>query len=113
MSGTIEVKDMKVVAGAQGPVAPATVKVKKIKKTSVKISFKKGISAKKYEVQYGTKYDKEKNKIKGGKVLKATKKKSVTIKKLKSNKKYFIRVRSVNGKQKSDWSKVVKAKTKK
>lgn len=113
MKGTIQVKDMKFVASKQGPVAPATVKAKKATKSSVKISFKKGVSAKKYEVQYGTKYNTEKAKVSGGKVLKATKKKTVTIKKLKANKKYYIRVRSVNGKTKSDWSKVIKVKTKK
>ncbi len=113
MSGTIEVKDMKFVAGTQGPVAPASLKASKVKKTSVKVSFKKGIAAKKYQVQYGTAYDKEKAKIKKAKVTKASGKKKVTLKKLKAGKKYYIRVRSVNGSKKSDWSKVIKVKTKK
>ncbi|MCR5703317.1 MAG: fibronectin type III domain-containing protein [Eubacterium sp.] len=113
MSGTISVRDMKFVAAKQGPVAPAKIKTKSVKKTSFKVSFKKATAAKKYEVQYGTKYDKEKGKVKGGKILKATKKKTIKIKKLKAGKKYYVRVRSVNGKEKSDWSLVAKVKTKK
>lgn len=113
MAGTIEVKDMKFIADVQGPVAPTKVKVKKAKKTSVKISYNKGKMAKKYEVQYGRSYDKEKMKISGGAKIVKAKKTTCVVKKLKPGKKYYFRVRSVNGSKKSAWSKVVSAKTKK
>ncbi len=86
MSGKLEVKDFKVTAGIQ---SPAQVKISKVtpKKKSVVVKFKKAKRAKKYEVQVSLKKN-----FKGAKT-KVTKKAKITIKKLKSKKKYFVRVR--------------------
>lgn len=88
MSGTIEVKDFTVKADKTA-VKPAKVKKLKVKagKKSMTVSFKKAKLAKKYQVQYATKKN-----FKGAKT-KVTSKTKLTIKKLKSGKKYFVRVR--------------------
>lgn len=86
MAGTIEVKDFTVKAGIQ---SPAQVKISKVtaKKKAAVVKFKKASKAKKYEVQYSLKKN-----FKGAK-KKVTGKTKLTIKKLKSKKKYYIRIR--------------------
>ena len=88
MSGKIEVKDFTV--KADDVVAkPAKVKGLKLtaKKKAVAIKFKKASKAKKYEVTYSLKSN-----FKGAKT-KTTSKTKITIKKLKSKKKYYVKVR--------------------
>ena len=78
--------------------SPSQVKVTKVtpKKKAMVVKFKKSSGAKKYEVQYSLKKN-----MKAAKV-KTTKKTAITIKKLKSGKKYYVRVRGffMNGKTK-------------
>lgn len=95
MKGTIDVKDFKITAGVQSPSQVKNTKVKAKKKAMV-VKFKKASKAKKYEVQYSLKKN-----FKGSKV-KTTSKSSITIKKLKSKKTYYVRVRGyfMNGKTK-------------
>ena len=85
-------------------------KVKPIKEKQLKVSWKK-ISGVKYEVKYSLKKG-----MKNAKVKKNIKKNKVILKKLKSGKKYFVKVRAyktVNGNTSyGKWSKVVKKKVK-
>lgn len=113
MSGTIEVKDMKFVAGTQGVVAPTSIKAKKATKSSLTISFKKGVKAKKYEIRIGKSQVEDQNKVTGGAKIVKSKKTKCKIKKLKPGKKYYFQVRSINGSKKSAWSEIKSAKTKK
>jgi len=69
------------------------------KKKQITIKWNKVVNAKKYEIQISTN-----KKFKNATIIK-TKKTSKTIKKLKSNKKYYIRIRAINGKNKSKWVK--------
>ena len=66
-----------------------------------------------YQIQYSEKPNFSKSKIKK---VSGYKKTSVTIKKLKSKKKYYVRIRTyiiVNGKKRySGWSKIKSQKTK-
>jgi hypothetical protein len=89
MSGTIEVKDYTVKAGAKVQ-KPAQVKGLKVKakKKAIVVKFKKATKAKKYQVVYSTKSN-----FKGAKT-KTTSKTSITISKLTSKKKYFVKVRA-------------------
>jgi len=84
------------------------VKIKKAKKgkRKIKLVWKKVKGAKSYQVQYSksSKFKKATNKY--------TKKKNITLKKLKSKKRYYIRVRAVNGSNYGKWSKVKKVKVK-
>ncbi len=90
-------------------------KIKKIKakKKSLKVTWKKVKGVKGYKLQYSRKKSFKKAKTL---VINKASKKSTTIKKLKSKKKYYIRVRSykVVGKKtyQSAWSKVKYKKTK-
>lgn len=97
--------------------AKTTVKLSKAKKTSIKVSWKKisGVAA--YQIQYSTS-----NNFKKAKTVKVSAKSaSKVLKKLKKNKKYYVRVRSykvtkVNNKSKnvySAWSSKKALKTKK
>lgn len=88
-------------------------KLSSVKKTSMKVSWKKVSKAGGYQIQYSTS-----SKFKNAKTIKVSaKKSSATIKKLKKNKKYYVRVRSYNkssGKTVySSWSSKVSKKTKK
>ena len=77
------------------PAKVTKVKLKSPKKKQLKVTWKK-IKGAKYQVQYSLKKSMKKAKTK-----KNIKKNNVTIKKLKSNKKYYVRVRAyktVNGK---------------
>ena len=105
------------------PTTPPTVtttvakpeKVKNVKviakKKKLNVSWKKVSGATGYEIQYATN-----NKFTKGKKTVTVKKNKVTLKKLKSKKKYFVKVRAyklANGnKYFGKWSKVVKKKTK-
>ena len=84
--------------------------VKPGKKGTATIKWKKNASAKGYQIQYSTDKKFKKNtktiKINKGMVVKTT------VKKLKNGKKYYFRIRTVNGKIVSDWSKVKKVKAK-
>jgi hypothetical protein len=90
-------------------------KIKKIKrgKKSLKVTWKKVKGVSGYQIQYSTS-----RKFKKAKTITVKKAKSTsrTIKKLKSKKKYYVRIRTyitVNEKKKySDWSKVKSQKTK-
>ena len=93
---------------------PKPAKVKSVKLTAKKkrlnVQWKKVSGATGYEVMYA-----KNNKFKGKKTVKV-KKNKVTLKRLKSNKKYFVKVRAyktVNGNiSYGKWSKVVKKKVK-
>lgn len=95
---------------------PSTVKVLKVTKgiKSFKVTWKKKTGVSGYQVQYATDKKLKKNK----KTVTVAKKNatSKTIKKLKSKKTYYVRVRAykiVNGKKVySSWSKVKSVKTK-
>lgn len=69
------------------------------KKKQITVKWNKVVNAKKYEIQISTN-----KKFKNATIIK-TKKASKTIKKLKSNKKYYIRIRAINGNNKSKWVK--------
>ena len=71
-------------------------------KTKIQVQFKKVKNAKKYQIQYA-----DNKKFKKAKT-KTTTKRNYTIKGLKKNKKYYVRVRGVNGKKKGSWSAVKK-----
>lgn len=86
---------------------PANIKAKNIKKKAIKLTWRKTLNAKKYQVQYSTKSNFKKS------VTKTTTKLKYIIKKLKKGKTYYIRLRAVNGKKISNWSKVKKIKIKK
>ena len=86
---------------------PANIKAKNIKKKAIKLTWRKTLNAKKYQVQYSTKSNFKKS------VTKTTTKLKYIIKKLKKGKTYYIRLRVVNGKKISNWSKVKKIKIKK
>ena len=98
-----QVKGLKIVSQSK--------KVKKSKTCKVTLSWKKVTGAKGYQLQYAlNKKFKKKKSIQ-------TKKTKYTIKKLKKNKTYYIRVRAykMNGRKKvyGKWSKVKKVKIKK
>lgn len=97
--------------------AKTTVKLSKAKKTSLKASWSKVANATSYEVQYGTSKS-----FKGAKTVKVSSKSSSTVlTKLKKNKKYYVRVRSVrtvkvdnkNTTLRASWSSAKNLKTKK
>jgi len=97
--------------------AKTTVKLSKAKKTSIKVSWKKVSGVAAYQIQYST----SKNFKKANTVKVSAKSASKVLKKLKKNKKYYVRVRSykvtkVNNKSKnvySAWSAKKALKTKK
>ena len=78
-------------------------------KKSLTVKFKKQTSGSGYEIQYSTSKS-----FKGAKTVKISKNKTVskTIKKLKSKKTYYVRVRVVKGSYKSSWSSDKKVKVK-
>lgn len=78
-------------------------------KKSFTAKWKKDANAKGYEVQYSLKSNfKSASKV----TVKSGSKTTVTVKKLKSKKTYYVRVRSINGKKTGAWSKSVKVKVK-
>lgn len=96
---------------------PKSSKVKKLKsgKKSAKVTLGRVSSVKGYQIQYSTssKFTKKKTKTV---TISGAKKTSKTLKKLKSNKKYYVRVRTykivANQKVYSDWSAVKTVKVK-
>ncbi len=84
------------------PAQVTKVKLKSPKKKQLKVTWKK-IKGAKYQVQYSLKKNMKKAKLKN------TKKNKIALKKLKSNKKYYVRVRAyknINGKKHfGKWSK--------
>lgn len=94
---------------------PAKVSVKKatnVKKLSVKLIWKSAKNAKKYQVQYSL--DKKFRTAKKYKTKTVTTKKvTYTVKKLTKKKKYYFRIRGVNGKTYGSWSKAKKVSIKK
>ena len=91
-----------------------SVKKSKAKKGSVELTWSKTKGVKGYEIQVAT--DKKFKKNKKTVTIKKQKTTKTTVKKLKANKKYYVRVRTykiVNGKKVySSWSKVKSVKTK-
>lgn len=82
---------------------PGITKIKSVKnkkKRTVVIKYKRITGAKKYQIQYA------KNRKFKQAVTKNTKKLTFTIRRLKKGKKYYIRVRGVNGTKRGRWSKV-------
>lgn len=69
------------------------------KKKQIKVKWTNVVNAKSYEIQVA-----RNKKFKNATVIK-TKKTSKTIKKLKSKKIYYVRIRAINGKVKSKWVK--------
>ena len=91
---------------------PCTKKLKvKVKKTTATVTWKKNKKGKGYQIQYST----SKKFSSGVKMVTIKKNKTVktTVKKLKKGKVYYFRIRTVKGKEYSDWSKVQKVKVKK
>ncbi|MBQ7740974.1 MAG: fibronectin type III domain-containing protein [Eubacterium sp.] len=86
-----------------------SVKVVKTTTSSVSLKWKKVKGATGYQVYYSTK---KKKGYKKAKTIKKGKTVKVTIKKLKSNKKYYFKVRALKKKKKGKYSKVVAGKTK-
>lgn len=78
---------------APKPVNPGKVTIKKLKKgkKSFTVSYKKRTKATGYYVRYSLKKN-----MKGAKTVKVKGKTSVTVKKLKSKKKYYVQVRAYN-----------------
>ena len=95
---------------------PKTTSIKKLKKgkKSITILWAKSTGVKGYQIQLAT--DKKFKKNKKSVTIKKQKTTKTTVKKLKSKKKYFVRVRTyktVNGeKVYSSWSKIKSVKTK-
>ncbi len=106
MSGTIEVKDFKVIAGPK----VATSKLKKVKagKKKIKVSTKKVKGAKSYEFQYA-----RKKSFVGKKTVKSKKPSTVLKgKKIKSKKTIYVRVRVKTKTGYTVWSNPKKVKVK-
>ena len=92
-----------------GIVEPSILRPTKIKslnssKKSVKLTWKKTDYIKGYQIQISTDSKFKKN-VKSVKITKSTTTKT-TISNLKSGKKYYVRIRTYKGKERSDWSKV-------
>lgn len=84
------------------PAKVKDLKVKQVKKRSIKISWTKSKNAKKYEVSISTNKKLKKSKT----TTYMTSKKVYVLKKLKSRK-YYIRVRAINGKKTGKWSNIL------
>lgn len=78
--------------------------VKVIKRKSIRLTWKKVKTAKVYQIQYATNKKFKKYKVK------TTKKITTTLKYLKKNKTYYIRIRAINNEQKGKWSNVKRIK---
>lgn len=78
-------------------------KIKNIKKKSISLTWKKVSGAKKYKIQYSTN-----KKFKKSVKTKYTGKLSYKIKGLKKGKKYYVRIRAVNGTNSGAWSSIKK-----
>jgi len=94
-------------ASSKKPAKVTNLKASALSSSSIKLTWKKAKNAKKYEVYYSTKSKS------GYKKAKTTKYTSFTKTKLKAGKKYYFKVRAVNGKKKGSFSKIVPRTTKK
>ena len=94
-------------AAAKTPAKVAGVKATAKSTTSIKVTWKKAKYAKKYQVYRAT------SKTGKYKKVKTTAKLYFTNKSLKSGKKYFYKVRAINGTKKGKFSKIKYATTKK
>ena len=109
MSGQVEIKDFKVVAG--NPVATSKapkLKTKKAKKAYIKATAKKVKGAKSYEFQYSTK----KNFSSKTKVTSKKNTVKLTGRKIKSKKKIYVRTRVKTSAGYTVWSKAKSIKVK-
>lgn len=90
------------VEAAKGPKATSISNVK-AKGTTMVVKWKKKSGVTGYQIQYSTnsKFKKSSKTVK----VKKYKTTSITIKKLKSGKKYYVRIRTYKGKKTSKWSK--------
>lgn len=92
---------------------PKATSISKLKagKKQFKATWKKVSGVTGYQIQYSTskKFTKKTTKTV---TVKGAKKTSATVKKLKSKKKYYVRIRTYKGKTYSSWSKVKTVKTK-
>lgn len=100
----------KVVTVTVNPGVAQISSVKALKKGTVTIKWKNNATGKGYQVQYST----DKKFKKNTKTVKISKNKVVmtTVRKVKKGKKYYFRIRTVNGKLVSDWSSVKNVKAK-
>ena len=101
-------------AKAKKPAKVTGVKAEAVSSSSVKVTWKKAKNAKKYQIYVSTNAKKN---FKRAATVKASAR-SYTVKKynkkaLKANKKYYFKVRAINGKKKGKFSKTVSAKTQK
>lgn len=87
---------------------PVIKKLASTKRKSLTVSFAKVKKAKKYQIQIATDQKFKKN-LKSKTVTSA---KKVTFRKLQSGKKYYVRIRAINGKNQSKWSKAKSKKVK-
>lgn len=87
---------------------PVIKKLSSIRKKTLSISFAKVKNAKKYKIQIAT----DKKFKKNLKTKTVTSAKKVTVQKLQSGKRYYVRIQAVNGKKQSKWSKVKNKKVK-
>lgn len=87
---------------------PVIKKLASTKRKSLTVSFAKVKNAKKYQIQIATDQKFKKN-VKTETVTSA---KKVTFRKLQSGKKYYVRIRAINGKKQSKWSKAKSKKVK-
>ncbi len=104
-----------------GTSAKPSAKTTKLKKPTIskltkgrkqfKVKWKKVSGITGYQIQYSTSKKFTKKTTKTVKV-KGAKKTSATVKKLKSKKKYYVRIRTYKGKKYSSWSKVKSVKVK-
>ena len=89
---------------------PSTsISIIKVQNQAFTVKWKKKTNIAGYQIQYSTnsKFKKENKSIK----IKSAKTVSKKITKLKSNKKYYVRIRTYKGKKYSKWSKVKSIKT--
>ena len=99
-------------AKAKKPAKVSGVKAEAVSSSSVKVTWKKAKNAKKYQIYVSTNAKKN---FKRAATVKASAR-SYTVKKynkkaLKANKKYYFKVRAINGKKKGKFSKTVSKKT--
>lgn len=92
------------------PVKVTSVKKSAVTTSTIKLTYKKATRAKGYQIQYSTKSN-----MKSAKTVKTTKR-TATIKNLKANTTYYVRVRAYNtsAKKKTQygaWSSKIKVKT--
>ena len=91
------------------PISTTTITSVKAENKTIKVKWKKRANITGYQIQVAT--DKKFKKNAKTVVVKKQKTTTATIKKLKSKKKYYVRIRTYKGKKYSKWSKVKSIKT--